>query len=79
MDAAIRCSGPGRRARMGYQRGTDLERAARQAHPVFDRQGLPREAARAIEAAKARVSPLDALAQQHHKLRWQLSQPLSKE
>ena len=56
-----------------------LERAARQAHPVFDRPGVQREAARAIEAAKARVSPLDALEQQHHKLRWQLSQPLSKE
>jgi hypothetical protein len=57
----------------------DLERGARLAHPVFDRPGLLREARRAIDQARSRVSPLNALEQHRRKLRWQLSQPLNKE
>jgi hypothetical protein len=57
----------------------ELAREAKAAHPVFDRPGLQREAARAIQHAKSRVQPLDPLEQQRRKLRWQLSQPLDKE
>ena len=60
---------------------TDQELAweAKMAHPVFDRPGLLREASRAIDHAKCRVSPLDPLEQQRRSLRWQLSQPLNKD
>jgi hypothetical protein len=57
----------------------DLARAAQQAHSIFDRCGLLREARRALDRAKARVAPRDPLEQQRSKLRWQLSQPLNKE
>jgi hypothetical protein len=57
----------------------DLEREAKQAHPAFDRPGVLREARRAIDHARTRVSPLDAPEQHRRKLRWQLNQPLNKE
>ena len=57
----------------------ELAREAKMAHPVFDRPGLLREASRAIDHAKCRVSPLDPLEQQRRSLRWQLSQPLNKD
>jgi hypothetical protein len=57
----------------------ELARQAKMAHPVFDRPGLLREASRAIDHAKCRVSPLDPLEQQRRSLRWQLSQPLNRD
>ena len=59
MDAAVRRSGPCR------ERGWDineyeLEAAARQASPIFNRAGVLREARRAIARAKLKVQPLGA-------------------
>jgi hypothetical protein len=58
---------------------SELARDAKAANSVFDRPGLEREAGRAIQYAKLRVQPLDALEQQRRQLRWQLSQPLNEE
>ena len=49
--------------------------AAAKVHPTFNRNGLEREAERAIEHARTRVVPLNALERERQKLRWQLSQP----
>ena len=57
----------------------ELAREAKMAHPAFDRPGLQREASRAIDHAKVRVTPIDPLEQQRRKLRWHLSRPLNKE
>ena len=53
----------------------DLANAAGQAHPTFNRNGLERETERAIEHARTRVAPLNALERERKMLRWQLSQP----
>lgn len=56
----------------------DLARAARIAHPTFDRRGVEREAQRAIDAAAARIPIMNAKEIAVEKLRWQLSQPLTR-